>query len=263
MAYIILSSHDEEFDRRELHGPTVIGRSAECTVAVRDILLSRMHCRLEPAESDGKECWRLVDLGSRNGSHVNWKAVSSHMLGDRDKVRVGRSWIEFHQGPFEPLPENQTAPKKSKLVRPADPHEALAGTISDFVYVEPENDGQEFDATPSPMPHAEEPAGATTLYNPNALHDLSESVSGISVMAPPKARRLAAPVRISLPRRVAQSFHADLSLQADAQQVPLLQSTASPKALRIGRVATAVLLACGIVIATLMVLASAWIIANG
>jgi len=180
-------------------------------------------------------------------------------------VRVGRTWIEFHEGPFEPVSQSQSPAKKAKLVRPADPHEALAGTISDFVYVEPENDGQEFDATPSPMPHAEERAGpgATTLYNPNALHDLSESVSGISVMAPPKAKRLGTPVRINLPKRTATSFEADLSLQADARQVVSTQIIPDAKASRIGRRTANILIGCGILIATAMVLASGWILANG
>ena len=42
----------------------MVGRSPECDVAVRDLLLSRTHCRIEPAGHG----WKVVDLNSRNGT---------------------------------------------------------------------------------------------------------------------------------------------------------------------------------------------------
>jgi hypothetical protein len=260
MAYIILSSHGEEFARYELRGPTVIGRSNECDVPIRDILLSRTHCRLEPVGSGEKQRWRIVDLASRNGTHVQWKPISTYTLGDHDKVRVGRTWVEFVQGAFEPAPPGTAAPKKAKTVRPADPHEALAGTISDFVYIEPDGSAQEFDGTPSPMPHAESNG---SLHGPSALDELSESVSGISVVAPPKLKpkRLATTVRVTLPDRIIQSAHTDLSLQADARH--LEAPAAAMVTLKPISLAARLLIGCGIGIATAMVVASGWILANG
>src|SRR5438128_1275465 len=131
MPYLILTANGHEIDRRPVTGPTVVGRSTECDVSVRDILLSRRHCRIEPAVGKEKGRWRLVDLDSRNGCHVNWKKVSEYTLVDGDTVRVGRTWLTFHTGAFVAAAKQvveASAARKAKLVRPADPHEALAGT---------------------------------------------------------------------------------------------------------------------------------------
>src|SRR5258706_14894551 len=102
MPYIILTANGEELQRAELSGSTIIGRSTECHVSVRDILLSRRHCRVEPGSRKEKGRWRLVDLGSRNGSHVNWKKVTHYTLVDGDVVRIGRTWLTFKAGSYEP-----------------------------------------------------------------------------------------------------------------------------------------------------------------
>lgn len=134
MAWIIVSANGEELDRQELTKPLVLGRSSECDLAVRDILLSRTHCRIEPA---GGHDWRVVDLKSKNGTRVGWQQVDSQVLKDGDHLRMGRTRIVYHTGPFEPAPERK--PRPDRIVRPADPHEALSGTVTDFVLVEEEH----------------------------------------------------------------------------------------------------------------------------
>jgi predicted component of type VI protein secretion system len=136
MAWIIVSANGEELDRRELTAPVVIGRSPECDVVVRDILLSRQHCRLEPAGGGGHE-WRVVDLKSKNGTRVGWQEVTEQPLKHDDHLRMGRTRIVYYTTPFEPAPDRPARP--DKIVRPADPHEALSGTVTDFVYVEEED----------------------------------------------------------------------------------------------------------------------------
>src|SRR5690242_9859543 len=134
MPYLILADRHAEIDRVELFDDAVtIGRSPECAVQVRDAMLSRQHCRIEP-RADGR--WVLVDLGSRNGSHLVVEeastAVSRHLLEDGDVVRIGRSRVCFRAGPFvPPAPDAQPQPRRG--ARPADPHEALAGTVTGFV----------------------------------------------------------------------------------------------------------------------------------
>src|SRR5438045_8783426 len=101
MAWIVITANGEELDRRELSGGLTIGRPPECDVAVRDILLSRVHCRIEPAAHG----WKLIDLGSKNGTRVGWQAVRAHELRDGDYLRMGRTRITYHAGQFEPAPE--------------------------------------------------------------------------------------------------------------------------------------------------------------
>lgn len=256
MPYIILTANGEELDRANLSGPPLtIGRSPECDVSVRDVLMSRRHCRVEPAT--GKERggggggrWKFVDLGSRNGSHVNWKKVTTHTLVDGDTVRVGRTWLTFRSGAFTPAPQTATASKrKQRLVRPADPHDALSGTVADFVYAEPDQGSEEFDATPSPQgPRGSNGGGGgATISSP--LEELSTSWGSIVATSAARPKRMARP--IPRPRDT------DLSLQALPQQVPYLEVVPQlPRRRR--NLMPAMILALGISLATAVVLLSGW-----
>ena len=98
MPWIIVSANGEELERRELTAAgkaVIVGRSPECDLPVRDILLSRTHCRLEPV-GDG---WRVVDLNSKNGTRVGWEGVQTHVLRDGDHLRMGRTRIVFRMLP--------------------------------------------------------------------------------------------------------------------------------------------------------------------
>ena len=125
MPYIILTSEGQELDRLKLVDPILIGRSTECDLPVRDVLMSRRHCRLEPAGRG----WRIIDLDSKNGLHFGTEKIQRRTLCDGDELRLGRTTIQFFAGEFQPAPPNLYA----KPQRPADPFEALAGTISGMV----------------------------------------------------------------------------------------------------------------------------------
>jgi hypothetical protein len=103
MAYLIFTANGEEFDRRELEGPVVLGRAPDCDISVPDIMLSRHHCRLEPAVHDDCEGWRIIDLHSKNGVHLRGRPIkTSHDLHDGDELRLGRTRITFKAGAFVP-----------------------------------------------------------------------------------------------------------------------------------------------------------------
>lgn len=146
MAYLIITAGGEEIDRAELDGQVVIGRSPDCQVAIRDVLLSRHHCRIERHLGS----WRVVDLNSRNGTRVNWNRVSSHRLRDGDVLRVGRTFITFRSGPF--VPSETPAANRHRLVRPADPFEALAGTVAGFVLDDADREEAGIPQSPSVRP---------------------------------------------------------------------------------------------------------------
>lgn len=63
----------------------LIGRSQDCDLQLSDHAVSGRHCelRLEGAR------WRIVDLGSQNGVHVNGIAVKTQMLRPGDEVLLG------------------------------------------------------------------------------------------------------------------------------------------------------------------------------
>jgi pSer/pThr/pTyr-binding forkhead associated (FHA) protein len=153
MAFIIVAdSKSQEIDRRELAGPVVIGRSPECDLPVRDILLSRRHCIIEQVG----ETWVVADLESKNGTHVEGQPITRHVLSDGDVVRLGRTRICFREGPFIPTPPNTPRAK----VRPADPLEAMSGTLSAFRFGEEDEDKIDrkvLENFPRPKPHPTEP----------------------------------------------------------------------------------------------------------
>jgi pSer/pThr/pTyr-binding forkhead associated (FHA) protein len=150
MAYLILSDRDGEFDRRELREPRVIGRALDCDICVRDILLSRRHCRFEPMG----DRWIVADLNSRNGTRAGKEMITRHVLSDGEVIRVGKMQICFKAGPFIPPPSNESPQHE---VRPADPLEASAGTVHGFALFDMEEDSRR-SGFPVPQPRPPEPA---------------------------------------------------------------------------------------------------------
>ena len=130
MAFIVYSVRGEELGRRALDGPVLIGRAQDCDVRIRDIRLSRHHCRIEPTRGGG---WAVIDLGSRNGTHVDGQVVARRGLRDGDTLGIGNVTVRFHIGRLAPVPVRRESPRGAP-VRPLDPHEALAGTVSGFEF---------------------------------------------------------------------------------------------------------------------------------
>ena len=110
-AYLTVVFNNREVQRRPLTGPITVGRSLECDLFLEDPLLSRRHCRLEPAlEGDG---WVLIELGSRNGTFVNAKRVEERRpLEHGDTITLGKTHLKFKAYGYVPP-------------RPADPSQAM------------------------------------------------------------------------------------------------------------------------------------------
>lgn len=80
----------QELDLRP--GETLVGRSEECGVCLDDERLSRVHAKIV-VTADKVE---ILDLGSRNGTHVNEIRVEDRMvLQPGDRVRVGQTVIQL------------------------------------------------------------------------------------------------------------------------------------------------------------------------
>ena len=64
----------------------VIGRGQECDVIINDVKASRRHCRL----TRGEDAFVLEDLGSKNGTFVDGKRISSAVaLKSNQAFKVG------------------------------------------------------------------------------------------------------------------------------------------------------------------------------
>jgi len=149
MPYLIFSANGDEIDRRELREPVIIGRAPDCTICIRDILLSRKHCALELQN----DAWIVTDLGSRNGTFLAEERVERHILRDGDSLRMGRTWMIFRAGKFVAGKRPDADKPRS---RPVDPNEAMAGTVVGFELLDP-GDAEYDEAMPVPQPKPREP----------------------------------------------------------------------------------------------------------
>jgi len=93
----------------------VLGRTAECDVGLKGSGVSRKHARVE----ERPEGWTLVDLGSRNGIHLDGRRLAEFALADGGSFEVGDVELRFRlqeQGakvalpPMEP-PAGKPRPK--------------------------------------------------------------------------------------------------------------------------------------------------------
>lgn len=97
-----------------------IGRSSRCTMSVRDIKVSRVHC--EVIEDDGD--FILIDLHSQNGTKVNGSPITEAILQDGDEISVGKYKIVFH------LPESMALGDITGNSQQQDPLPELQKTLA-------------------------------------------------------------------------------------------------------------------------------------
>lgn len=71
---------------------TTIGRHAECDIVINDPTVSRRHATLHQHGTR----YTLTDLGSFNGTYVNWQLVDAAELSDGDEVWIGTVCFLFH-----------------------------------------------------------------------------------------------------------------------------------------------------------------------
>lgn len=102
---------------------TTLGRAADAGIVVADRLASRAHAavRFDPVARR----WILRDLGSRNGTWLDGKQISSAPLADNATVRIGTSELVFRQ--FAAASVDQ-APDAGRFVR-CGPVAQLEGSV--------------------------------------------------------------------------------------------------------------------------------------
>jgi pSer/pThr/pTyr-binding forkhead associated (FHA) protein len=70
----------------------IIGTADGCEIKLFDAAISGRHAEI--VLSQGSR-FRINDLGSRNGTYVNDKAIASTELVDGDNIRLGRTTFRF------------------------------------------------------------------------------------------------------------------------------------------------------------------------
>lgn len=76
-------------------GTFEIGRASKSDLSVDQESVSRQHARITRSSDGG---FRILDLGSTNGTYVNDVSVSDAKLADGDQIKIGRSILKFMTG---------------------------------------------------------------------------------------------------------------------------------------------------------------------
>src|SRR5207244_11927472 len=138
----------------------------------------------------------LEDLHSRNGTSLNAQKITRHKLAEGDSIVIGCARITFHDEvliEIEP-PRREFSPSD----RPANPMEALSGTVVDYSHspnFEPPVERPIIRPLPRPMPVANRsPLPQSAALNlPASLSECDSSPTWATkrVSAPPSPRLMA------------------------------------------------------------------------
>jgi hypothetical protein len=150
--------------------PTVIGRSSEAHLKVRNSQVSRKHCEIDQYEGE------LVvrDLGSSNGTYVNdHRIVETTFLSPGDELRIGPLRLRAEYELAEPVAEESHAcdePNAAGIVGDEHASDRLAGNVSSILRYKEDEAGGSFlgieevaDDVAGSEPAAEEPAAGSAV----------------------------------------------------------------------------------------------------
>lgn len=68
-----------------------VGKLSSNDFQLNDNSVSRNHCKFER----GKNSYKLIDLGSTNGTYVNGKRIDESLLKENDNITIGRTILKF------------------------------------------------------------------------------------------------------------------------------------------------------------------------
>jgi len=89
---------EQDFGRQYFlqKGETIIGRDEDCDIRLQDDRTSRKHAKIvgDPGHKSGPY-FKVIDLGSTNGTHINDKRISEATLSDGDRLHVGYTVFKY------------------------------------------------------------------------------------------------------------------------------------------------------------------------
>jgi pSer/pThr/pTyr-binding forkhead associated (FHA) protein len=77
------------------HATTTAGRHPNSDIFLDDVTVSRQHAQFRCVNAE----FRVIDVGSLNGTYVNREPVDSAVLANGDEVQIGNFRLVFLTGP--------------------------------------------------------------------------------------------------------------------------------------------------------------------
>jgi pSer/pThr/pTyr-binding forkhead associated (FHA) protein len=136
MAHLIIEQGDNVGTKVDIGSDAVvIGRLQSNAVTIKDPKLSRENTKV--FRKDKNYC--VADLGSRNGTLVNGKKISSaRVLNDGDRIQIGETVIRFRDPSAPSRPPQKSAPSRPVKAKTSAPEKGSAmstvGTLALIVY---------------------------------------------------------------------------------------------------------------------------------
>ncbi|MAG55538.1 MAG: hypothetical protein CMJ83_04530 [Planctomycetes bacterium] len=125
-ARIIIQAKGEE-QVVPLSGSAItLGRAPENQVILSDARASRQHIRIEPRPGG----WRVVDVGSQNGTFRNGRRIRSAPLRPGDVLTIGSTRITFDVGPSGAAGPRSTTSEMTVTESPPEP-DTVGGPVTD------------------------------------------------------------------------------------------------------------------------------------
>src|SRR5262249_27417599 len=97
-----------------------LGRDQSNPIRLHDTEISRRHAEVRPIDD---ETYRVVDLGSANGTYVNGKAIDQAKLRTGDLLRLGQTVLLFQGGN---APGDRDLTNRVDMLSRADPDDRSA-----------------------------------------------------------------------------------------------------------------------------------------
>src|SRR5271154_6868341 len=74
--------------------PMALGRDQSNPIRLHDTEVSRRHAEVRPSDNS----FRIIDLGSANGTYVNGQAIDQAPLRSGDRLQLGQTVMLFNEG---------------------------------------------------------------------------------------------------------------------------------------------------------------------
>ncbi len=120
MASLFVIQGADQGKRFELKAlPMALGRDGSNPIRLHDNEVSRRHAELRPT---GASAFKLVDLGSANGTYVNGQPIDQAPLRSGDQIRLGQTLLLYSEGP----PQARELTERVDLLSRASPDDRSA-----------------------------------------------------------------------------------------------------------------------------------------
>ncbi len=107
--------------------PMALGRDGSNPIRLHDTEVSRRHAEVRPQED--LRNYRVVDLGSANGTYLNGRSIDQAPLRSGDQIRLGQTVMLFSEG--SPPPERDLTDRVDVLARSSpEDRSAIVRSIS-------------------------------------------------------------------------------------------------------------------------------------